>query len=672
MRLIGLDVGEKRTGVSRVDTSVKIAVPFGVIEMNNTKFTEIRRVADFYNATVIIVGLPRNTSGLETAQSKFVRDFVAELRNKHEKFKIIFQDETLTSVEAEKRLKARGRSYEKADIDSEAATIILQDFIDFCINKSRTTGVAIEEVISSTAQSFEKAFQRSSNLDFASFDSHGSIKIPKSPTQNLKTSKPETSNTTKSLAVKSTPKATPATVIKPVSKSPSAPPTKSALKSSPKSVPSTKPKESKVSSIPLIKSRKNPKPKNSLKTKLSVISNKVTKKLASTKASAKITINSKIHPNSVKTNQKPTRNLPKFAIKLPKSVKIRHIIIGISVFIPLSIAFFAFLWYNGNISAISSKPSCEKYTAACVKSDFKIDIGDTADTIAANLKSAGIIKNKSAFKLFLKLNRHGGNFKAGLHPLNSAMSAAEIVAELEKTNSASVFSFTILPGETIFDIKNKLLKAGYGTIEVTEAFKKHYDHPILSEKPKDASLEGYLFAETYEFFKDESIENIIKRLLDETNKFVNQNDLRTKYAARGLTLHQGLTIASIIQKETKTDHQIVAQIFEKRFKNNEKLGSDVTVSYAVTLVDPTRQVYKNNAEKLEIDSPYNTRKFTGLPPTPISAPGADSLNAVANPSNTDYLYFLTGDDGKMYYSKTDAEHNYNIRQFCQKLCAAGL
>lgn len=661
MRLIGLDVGEKRTGVSRVDTSVKIAVPFGVIEMNNTKFTEIRRVADFYNATVIVVGLPRNTSGLETAQSKFVRDFVTELRNKHEKFKIIFQDETLTSVEAEKRLKARGRSYEKADIDSEAATIILQDFIDFCINKSRTTGVAIEEVISSTAQSFEKAFQRSSNLDFASFDSHGSIKIPKSPT-----SKPETLNTTKSLAVKSTPKATPATVIKSVSKSPSVSPTKSALKSSSKPVPSTKPKESKASSILPVKSKKNPKPKNNLKTRLSVISNKVTKKLASTKASATAKL------TTVKTNQKPTQNLPKFAIKLPKSVKIRHIIIGISVFIPLSIAFFAFLWYNGNISAISSKPSCEKYTAACVKSDFKIDIGDTADTIAANLKSAGIIKNKSAFKLFLKLNRHGGNFKAGLHPLNSAMSASEIVAELEKTNSASVFSFTILPGETIFDVKNKLLKAGYGTIEVTEAFKKHYDHPILSEKPKDASLEGYLFAETYEFFKDESIENIIKRLLDETNKFVNQNDLRAKYAARGLTFHQGLTIASIIQKETKTDYQIVAQIFEKRFKNNEKLGSDVTVSYAVTLVDPTRQVYKNNAEKLEIDSPYNTRKFTGLPPTPISAPGADSLNAVANPSNTDYLYFLTGDDGKMYYSKTDAEHNYNIRQFCQKLCAAGL
>ena len=335
MRLIGLDVGEKRTGVSRVDTSVKIAVPFGVIEMNNTKFTEIRRVADFYNATVIVVGLPRNTSGLETAQSKFVRDFVTELRNKHEKFKIIFQDETLTSVEAEKRLKARGRSYEKADIDSEAATIILQDFIDFCINKSRTTGVAIEEVISSTAQSFEKAFQRSSNLDFASFDSHGSIKIPKSPT-----SKPETLNTTKSLAVKSTPKATPATVIKSVSKSPSVSPTKSALKSSPKLVPSTKPKESKASSIPPVKSKKNPKPKNSLKTRLSVISNKVTKKLASTKASATAKL------TTVKTNQKPTQNLPKFAIKLPKSVKIRHIIIGISVFIPLSIAFFAFLWYH--------------------------------------------------------------------------------------------------------------------------------------------------------------------------------------------------------------------------------------------------------------------------------------------------------------------------------------
>ena len=96
------------------------------------------------------------------------------------------------------------------------------------------------------------------------------------------------------------------------------------------------------------------------------------------------------------------------------------------------------------------------------------------------------------------------------------------------------------------------------------------------------------------------------------------------------------------------------------------------MQYALDLVDPERTTYTDNAAALGIDSPYNTRLHTGLPPGPVSNPGESALVATANPADTDYLFFLTGDDGMMYYSHTDAEHQENIANHCQELCAVAL
>ena len=130
MRVIGLDVGEKRIGVAKVDSDTRIAVPIGFIEVNGSEWEEIEKIADLNNTTFFVLGLPRSNEGNETAQSLYVRNFAKTLVSKIPEAKIRFQDESLTSVEAEGRLKAKKKKYEKGEIDAEAASIILQDFIE--------------------------------------------------------------------------------------------------------------------------------------------------------------------------------------------------------------------------------------------------------------------------------------------------------------------------------------------------------------------------------------------------------------------------------------------------------------------------------------------------------------------------------------------------------------
>ena len=130
MRVIGLDVGEKRIGVAKADSSTRIAVPVGFVEVNGTEWQELDKIARLNSTNFFVVGLPRSNEGNETAQSLYARNFAKKLTEMIPGAHIRFQDESLTSVVAEERLKARKKKYEKGDIDTEAATIILQDFLE--------------------------------------------------------------------------------------------------------------------------------------------------------------------------------------------------------------------------------------------------------------------------------------------------------------------------------------------------------------------------------------------------------------------------------------------------------------------------------------------------------------------------------------------------------------
>ena len=130
MKIIGLDVGTVRIGVARVDTTTKIAIPDGYINVNGQEISEIQRKLSFYNANVLVIGMPRSNDGNQTAQSDFVKSFTERIAATIPGLKIYFQDESLTSVEAESRLKNRKNNYQKGEIDAESAAIILQDFVE--------------------------------------------------------------------------------------------------------------------------------------------------------------------------------------------------------------------------------------------------------------------------------------------------------------------------------------------------------------------------------------------------------------------------------------------------------------------------------------------------------------------------------------------------------------
>ena len=161
----------------------------------------------------------------------------------------------------------------------------------------------------------------------------------------------------------------------------------------------------------------------------------------------------------------------------------------------------------------------------------------------------------------------------------------------------------------------------------------------------------------------------MQRSINHLEKIVKKYNLEGKFKARGLTLYQGITLASIIQREsigcgsgveTCEDQRKIASVFYNRLKANMPLGSDVTYQY---IADKTGVERSPN-----LKSPYNTRIQKGLTPGPIASPSLSALNAAADPINSDYLYFLSGDDDITYFAKTNEEHESNVKAHCQKKC----
>ena len=372
----------------------------------------------------------------------------------------------------------------------------------------------------------------------------------------------------------------------------------------------------------------------------------------------------------------------------PKKMKKRHQKKKLSLAVKITIGVLAglillgsiiFIWYNSNLRPVYDSKLCSTSTAdeQCKPVDFTVKKGEPLSDIANNLESAGIIKSSLVFQIYARFN--GGpddTPKPGEYQLSRASSVEEIFKQLVEGNkSANVFQLTILPGETIAAIKKKLKNLGYSEQEINDAFSKNYDHKVLSGR-KDTStwgaepLEGYIFGDTYEFYVGESVENIILTTLDNLWAAVEGNDLVKRFGEHDLSLYEGITLASIVQKEANTlDQPYIAQVFYNRLEAGMPLGADSTTIYALNLVDPGRTTYQTNATALDMDHPYNTRNpvYVGLTPGPISNPGVSALLAVANPKepsgydeNHKAYYFLTDCDGKMYYGNTEEEHLKNI------------
>lgn len=335
-------------------------------------------------------------------------------------------------------------------------------------------------------------------------------------------------------------------------------------------------------------------------------------------------------------------------------VKIIGIVFIVVLVVAIIMGFSSWRWYQKQLTS----PDGATQTVRVM-----ITEGSSAQQIAKILKDKQLIRNTSAFEWYIRLNKLRSKLQAGNYEISSSQSVQEIV-NLIANGQVQRGKFTILPGKRIDQIMASFINAGYSKQSVEAAFnpETHKNHPALAYKPVSASLEGYLYPETFQTTDSITPTDIVKQSLDEMADTITP-DLIDSFKKQGLTPFQAITLASIVEKEVSNtdDRRMVARVFLNRLKIGMPLGSDVTYHYvaAITGQEPSPS----------IDSPYNTRKYTGLPPGPISNVSKTSLNAVANPAQNDYLFFVAGDDGKTYYSKTNAEHLELVRQHCKVLCS---
>jgi UPF0755 protein len=329
------------------------------------------------------------------------------------------------------------------------------------------------------------------------------------------------------------------------------------------------------------------------------------------------------------------------------------ILLGI-VALVIALAIGAAIWYQ-----LALQPVNDKDTA---RMRIEIAEGMSPSAIGTLLEKDKLIRSKFAFDVYTRLSGTRSQLQAGSYTLSPSQTTQSIVADIV-SGKINQFSLTFLPGATVEEDKAALVKSGYSKAEVDAAFSKSYDHPLFATKPASADLEGYIFGETYHFKGDATVEQILLRAFDEYYKVVEDQNLVAAFKKQGLTLYQGIILASIIQREVPdaTDQKQVAQIFLKRYRSDMTLGSDITAYYGADKLGVERSV--------AVDTPYNTRIHKGFPPGPIATPGVTALEAVAHPAKGDYLYFLSGDDDVTYYAKTEAEHQANITNHCQIKCA---
>lgn len=326
--------------------------------------------------------------------------------------------------------------------------------------------------------------------------------------------------------------------------------------------------------------------------------------------------------------------------------------VGLIVFLA-AVAMGIFMWYRLSLHPVNSSDTS--------KVRVTINTGDSPSSIESTLKNDHLIRSTLAFEIYTRLTGTRAKLQAGVYSFSPSDSLPSIIDKMVG-GKVDQFEITFLPGATIAQDKDALVKSGYSQAEVDAAFSKQYDHPLFATKPVSADLEGYVYGETYKFDSDATVQQILTKTFDEFYSTITADNLVSGFQKQGLTLYQGITLASIIQREVSNpdDQRQVAQIFLKRLAVGMPLGSDVTYHYAAQKLGV--------APSPTLDSPYNTRIYPGLPPGPIAVPGRMALDAVANPAPGDYLFFLSGDDGKTYYATTEAEHQANIANHCQIKC----
>lgn len=294
----------------------------------------------------------------------------------------------------------------------------------------------------------------------------------------------------------------------------------------------------------------------------------------------------------------------------------------------------------------------------------EVEIPDGASTsrIAALLEERGLIRNGLAFRVLSRVDRMDGRLKAGVYLLDPTMSPKEILRKL-KSGDEATRTFTVPEGLSVEEIARLLAGRGLGA---PDDLLRALDDASLADDllPAEAAslthpLEGYLFPETYRVPVRAKPRAVAKAMVNGL-RHIWTPELAARAGQRGLTLHQVLTLASIVEKEAgrPEERPVIAGVYLNRLRIGMKLDADPTVRYALRKYGGPL-LYKD----LEVNSPYNTYKNPGLPPGPIASPGRDAILAVLNPADVPYFYFVARPDGTHAFSHTLAEHNRNVAQY---------
>lgn len=330
---------------------------------------------------------------------------------------------------------------------------------------------------------------------------------------------------------------------------------------------------------------------------------------------------------------------------------IRLLIIIFSVLAVISLAGYFYIYYQINYPLDKQGQTQE----------FVIISGQSVQEIAQNLKDQNLIRSTFWFKIYLWLTDQTSQLKAGTYQLNSNQNIPEITAilTLMPVPQASV-SITIPEGFSIQQIAERLDKqeaaAKDDFLEEIQAVNRYQqDYDFLQTVPQEADLTGFLFPDTYDFYKNSEQELVVRKILDNFDQKLDEK-LRQDIKAQSKTIFEIITMASIIEKEVVSDQDraIVSGIFWQRFQDNYPLESCATIAYALKL-----NKWRYSDLDLQVDSTYNTYKNKGLPPGPICNPGLSAIKAAIYPQKSDYYYYLSAPDGQTIFSQTLEEHNAN-------------
>lgn len=282
----------------------------------------------------------------------------------------------------------------------------------------------------------------------------------------------------------------------------------------------------------------------------------------------------------------------------------------------------------------------------------------TAD-IAQLLHEKKLVKNPKAFGYQARWDGLATKLQAGMYQLKGGMTNKEIVDTFVK-GKVSLVKFVVPEGYSVKKIAAKLQTEELGNAEKFMAAAKDYapyDYMQVDNPAVKFKADGFIYPATYDFAYGTSEKKMLEAMVAVFDKRMEQEGIKKAVAERNLKLHDVVNMAAMVELEAvyADEQPRIAGVFEKRVEIGMPIQSDTTIQY---LLGKQKEVvlYKD----LEIDSPYNTYKYPGLPPGPIGSPGLSAIKAVLNPEKTDYLYFVAEKDGHHRFSKTFAEHNKAI------------